>query len=200
MCTLITHEWTKYFVSICKYFSFGNYEITVLLFVRVMTAFSNYLAVTTRPVTMNNHLSKHCITNFLHIDLYQLRALSTELPNWYLLQNCSTLLFSPQEKFGSSGLMLLNQAGEWIILVATVEMATTLQLMLNHVTFTMEAIQMNRTVRSPSSQRDLDDTPRKRQSVISPTLLLNITKFVNTEKTPEAFDLLRLSYQTDDTL
>lgn len=61
-------------------------------------------------------------------------------------------------------------------------------------------IQMNRTVRSPSSQRDLDDTPRKRQSVISPTLLLNITKFVNTETTPEAFDLLRLSYQTDDTL
>ena len=85
-------------------------------------------------------------------------------------------------------------------MVATVEMATTLQLMLNHVTFTMEAIQMNRTVRSPSSQRDLDDTPRKRQSVISPTLLLNITKFVNTETTPEAFDLLRLSYQTDDTL
>lgn len=78
-------------------------------------------------------------------------------------------------------------------MVATVEMATTLQLMLNHVTFTMEAIQMNRTVRSPYSQRDLDDTPRKRQSVISPTLLLNITKFVNTETTPEAFDLLRLS-------
>ena len=78
-------------------------------------------------------------------------------------------------------------------MVATVEMATTFQLMLNHVTFTMEAIQMNRTVRSPSSQRDLDDTPRKRQSVISPTLLLNITKFVNTETTPEAFDLLRLS-------
>ena len=78
-------------------------------------------------------------------------------------------------------------------MVATVEMATTLQLMLNHVTFTMEAIQMNRTVRSPYSQRDLDDTPRKRQLVISPTLLLNITKFVNTETTPEAFDLLRLS-------